>query len=142
MKKSVLLGVAFAALAATTVSAEVRIRHDPGGIISQHMEVFARLRDTGERIVIDGQCLSACTLVLGIVPPDRVCVTNRARLGFHAAWVRDHDGRPLPSPEGTATMWGVYPDVVRKWIVSKGGLSRKMVVLSGRELASMVRTCD
>ena len=142
MKKSVLLGVAFAALSATTVSAEVRIRHDPGGVISQHMEVFARLRDTGERIVIDGQCYSACTLVLGIVPPDRVCVTNRARLGFHAAWVRDYDGRPLPSPEGTATMWGVYPDVVRKWIVSKGGLSRKIVVLSGRELTSMVRRCE
>jgi hypothetical protein len=142
MKKSVLLGVALAALNATAVSADVRIRHDPGGIISQHMQVFARLRDSGERIVIDGQCYSACTLVLGIVPPDRVCVTSRAQLGFHAAWVPDEDGRPQPSPEGTATMWGVYPDVVRKWIISKGGLKRQIMVLRGSELTSMVRRCQ
>ncbi|HEY7458886.1 MAG TPA: hypothetical protein VH765_09050 [Xanthobacteraceae bacterium] len=141
MRQSILIGVALATLSATTVSADVRIRNDPGGIISQHMQVFARLRDSGERIVIDGHCYSSCTLVLGIVPPDRVCVTPRARLGFHAAWVPGGDGRPLPSPEGTATMWGVYPDVVRKWITNRGGLRRELVILSGRELTSMVRPC-
>jgi hypothetical protein len=142
MKRTVLMGAVLAALSATHVSADVRIRHDPGGIISDRMQVFARIRDSGERVVIDGQCYSACTIVLGIVPPDRVCVTSRARLGFHAAWVPDPDGRPLTSPEGTAAMWGFYPDVVRKWINGKGGLSRKLVVLSGRELGSMVRPCN
>jgi hypothetical protein len=36
------------------------------------------LRDAGEQIVIDGTCSSACTLVLGIVPHDRICVTSNA----------------------------------------------------------------
>jgi hypothetical protein len=142
MRSTILAGVALATLSAADVSADVRIRHDPGGIISQHMQVFARIRDSGERIIIDGQCYSACTLVLGIVPPDRVCVTPRARLGFHAAWVPDADGRQHPSPEGTAAMWGVYPDSVRKWITSKGGLKRQIMVLSGNELTSMVRRCQ
>jgi hypothetical protein len=142
MKRIVLMGAVLAALSATDVSAEVRIRHDPGGIISDRMQTFYRIRDSGERVVIDGQCYSACTIVLGILPPDRVCATPRARLGFHAAWVPDMDGRPLTSPEGTAAMWGFYPDVVRKWINSKGGLSRKLVILSGRELGSMVRACN
>jgi len=142
MKLSVLLGVALAALSATCASAELRIRNDPGGIISDRMQTFHRIRNSGERVIIDGQCYSACTIVLGIVPPERVCVTPRARLGFHAAWVPGDDGRPLTSPEGTAAMWGFYPDVVRKWINSKGGLTRKLVVLSGRELGSMVRPCQ
>ena len=142
MKRTVLMGAVLAALSATHVSADVRIRHDPGGIISDRMHTFYRIRDSGERVVIDGQCYSACTIVLGILPPDRVCATPRARLGFHAAWVPDPDGRPLTSPEGTAAMWGFYPDVVRKWINGKGGLSRKLVVLSGRELGSMVRPCN
>jgi hypothetical protein len=142
MKWTVLMGAVLTALSATHVSADVRIRNDPGGIISDRMQVFARIRESGERVVIDGQCYSACTIVLGIVPPERVCVTPRARLGFHAAWVPDMDGRPLTSPEGTAAMWGFYPDVVRKWINSKGGLSRKLVVLSGRELGSIVRPCN
>jgi hypothetical protein len=142
MKWTVMMGVALATLSATCASADVRIRNDPGGIISDRMHTFYRLRDAGERVVIDGQCYSACTIVLGILPPDRVCATPRARLGFHAAWVPDMDGRPLTSPEGTAAMWGFYPDVLRKWINSKGGLSRKLVVLSGRELGSIVRPCN
>ena len=32
--------------------------------------------------MIDGRCLSACTLVRGVIPRERICVTRRARLGF------------------------------------------------------------
>jgi hypothetical protein len=37
-------------------------------------------------VIIDGFCASACTIVLGTVPHDKICVTFRAKLGFHAAW--------------------------------------------------------
>jgi hypothetical protein len=140
--RSIVIGVALATLSATSLYAEIRIRNDPGGIISEHMNVFAQLRDRGETVVIDGRCLSACTLVLGMLPPDRICVTSRASLGFHAAWVPGDNGRPVHSEYGTQAMWSVYPDNIRRWIRSKGGLSRKMITLTGRELASMYRVCQ
>ena len=45
-----------------------------------------KIRDRGERVIIDGICNSACTLVLGIVPLNKICVTPKASLGFHAAY--------------------------------------------------------
>ena len=70
---------------AGSASADVRIVNDPGGEVSSYLRTFYQMRVTGERIVIDGPCLSACTLLTGIVPRDHVCVTRRAVLGFHAA---------------------------------------------------------
>lgn len=137
-----LIGAVLAALSATVVSAEVRIRNNPGGLIADHEFAFSQMRSSGETVVIDGRCYSACTLVLGIVPPDRVCVTPRAILGFHAAWVPGTDGRPIPSNAGTRRMWQLYPSQIRRWLASKGGLSRKTIVLRGRELTSLVRSCQ
>jgi hypothetical protein len=139
--RSLLIGAAFAALSVTAASADIRIQNDPGGLIYNHMNAFARVRDAGENVIIDGRCYSACTLVLGIVPRDRICVTSRATLGFHAAWIPGQDGRPIRSEEGTSAMWTIYPDNVRRWIRSKGGLTSKVVILRGRELTSMYRLC-
>jgi hypothetical protein len=121
--------------------ATVRIADDRGGRIGTYIEAFAMLRSTGETVVIDGLCLSACTLILGILPPDQVCVTKRARLGFHAAWRPDQNGRPTNSSMGTQVLMEVYPAKVRSWIRRKGGLSRKMIYLQGRELASFYPRC-
>jgi hypothetical protein len=122
-------------------SAELRIRSDPGGLIAGHMHTFAEVRDTGQAVVIDGPCYSACTLVLGMVSHEKICVTRRARLGFHAAWAYAPDGSQVMSESGTAHLWRVYPQHVRNWINRKGGLQRKMIFLSGGELASMYRSC-
>jgi hypothetical protein len=73
--------------------AEVRIMASPGGQVGPFLELFDRLRESGERVVIDGPCLSACTLVLSTVPSERICVTRRAVLGFHAARSIDRRGR-------------------------------------------------
>jgi hypothetical protein len=69
-----------------TAVAVVRITDDRGGNIGAYWSRYMALRDTGEQIVIDGTCSSACTLVLGIVPHHRICVTSNAVLGFYAAW--------------------------------------------------------
>src|SRR5438105_10176034 len=69
-----------------TAAAVVRITDDRGGNIGAYWSRYMTLRDAGEEIVIDGTCSSACTLVLGIMPHDRICVTSNALLGFHAAW--------------------------------------------------------
>src|SRR5258708_3228926 len=83
---AVLVGAAMAVSAVSSATAAVRISNDFGGQIGHYLDRYTAMRDSGERVVIDGSCLSACTLVLGVVPRDRICVTARARLGFHAAW--------------------------------------------------------
>jgi hypothetical protein len=123
-------------------SATMRIAEDRGGQIGQYLQAFGMLRSSGERVVIDGNCLSACTLVLGIVPQSKICATPRARLGFHAAWMPDVDGRPVTSPMGTQALWNIYPNHVRRWINRNGGLSRKMIFMQGRELSNYVASCE
>ena len=135
-------GAAIAALTVTSASATMRIAEDRGGQIVQYLQAFASVRSSGESVVIDGNCLSACTLVLGLVPRERICATGRARLGFHAAWMPDRDGRPVTSPLGTQALWSIYPASVRRWINQHGGLSRKMIFMQGNELNGIVPSCD
>jgi hypothetical protein len=136
------MGAVIAALSVSSASATVRIKGDPGGQIGPYLENLAALRSSGERVIIDGPCLSACTLVLGVIPHDRICATSRARLGFHAAWHPDSNGHPVTSRGGTQLLMDVYPKRVRSWIAKRGGLTPQMKYLSGRELYAMVRPCD
>jgi hypothetical protein len=125
----------------SSASAQFRIAEDRGGQIGPYLQQFAMVRDSGSRVVIDGTCLSACTLVLGTVPKDRICVTSRASLGFHAAWNMAPGGRAVYSAEGTRLLWEIYPTQVRNWIRRKGGLTPRMIYLRGKELAAMYATC-
>jgi hypothetical protein len=142
MRMAALFGAALAALPIFDASAAVRIKADPGGQIGPYLESLVELRGSGERVIIDGPCLSACTMVLGVIPRERICVTSRARLGFHAAWHPDGNGEPVTSREATRLLMEIYPEHVRSWIKGHGGLSPRMMYLSGRELASMYQSCN
>jgi len=107
---------------------------DPGGQIGPYLEKLQSLRNSGQNVIIDGSCLSACTMVLGVIPRDRLCVTARARLGFHSAWRSDQTGRQTVSQEGTELLMSVYPQQVRNWISRRGGLSPQLIYLTGDEL--------
>src|SRR5882757_11536568 len=109
MRIAALLGAVVAALTISNASAAVRIKADPGGQIGPYLENLALLRSSGEKVIIDGPCLSACTMLLGVIPRNRICVTPRARLGFHAAWHPGDDGRPIVSRGGTQLLMEVYP---------------------------------
>jgi hypothetical protein len=137
-----MMGTAVMAFSVPPASATMRITSDPGGQIGPYLENLASLRSSGEYVVIDGPCLSACTLVLGVIPRDHLCVTPRARLGFHTAWRPDQTGRPVVSRDGTNLLMEVYPQSVRNWIARRGGLSPHMMYLSGRELVSMYPACQ
>ena len=140
--RATLLGAAlFATTMVTGASATMRISDDVGGRIGAYVEQYSQVKQNGERVVIDGTCLSACTLVLGIVPRDRICVTRRAMLGFHAAWMPGPEGKPVPSSAGTQALWELYPQHVKRWISSRGGLSAKMMFLRGKELSAMYPEC-
>jgi hypothetical protein len=139
--RSLIAGAIFLVCGVSSASATMLISEDRGGQIGHYLQAFAALRSSGENVVIDGNCFSACTLVLGLVPRERICATNRARLGFHAAWMPDETGRPVTSPLGTQALWNIYPNKVRHWISRHGGLSRKMIFMQGRELEGMVASC-
>jgi hypothetical protein len=139
--KTVFLAVALCALALPPARAELRILGSPGGQVGPFLDLFERVRDSGERVVIDGPCLSACTLVLSMVPGNRICVTRRAILGFHAARSMDRRGRLYSEPEATELVLEAYPSPVRGWILRHGGLTSRLLLLRGRELASIYPSC-
>ena len=138
--------VAGLALAATILilvpaRAEIRILASPGGQVGPFLDLFDKVRATGERVVIDGPCLSACTLVLSIVPNERMCVTRRAVLGFHAARSIDRRGRSYAEPEASDLVLQTYPEPVRDWIGRHGGLTSHLILLRGRDLKAIYRSC-
>jgi hypothetical protein len=137
------LVVATAALFAAILPAraEIRILASPGGQVGPFLELFDRVRQSGERVVIDGPCLSACTLVLMMVPEERICVTRRAVLGFHAARSIDRRGRMYAEPEASRDVEAAYPAPVREWIARRGGLTSRLLLLRGRELAAIYPRC-
>ena len=127
--------------AISSARADVRILASPGGQVGPFLDLFDRVRESGERVVIDGPCLSACTLVLSTVPNDRICVTRRAVLGFHAARSIDRRGRMYLEPEASQAVLAAYPAPVRGWISRRGGLTSRLLLLRGRELAAIYPSC-
>jgi hypothetical protein len=141
LKFALYLAVLLGAFAVAPASAEVRILASPGGQVGPFLDLFERLRESGERVVIDGPCLSACTLVVSMVPGRRICVTRRAILGFHAARSVDRRGHTYAEPEASQLVLQAYPEPVRDWITRHGGLTSRLLLLRGRELAAIYPRC-
>jgi hypothetical protein len=138
---NVVVAAAFFLALLAPARADVRILSSEGGEVREYLQIFSQLRQTGERIVIDGPCYSACTLVLSTIPENRICVTSRAVLGFHAARWSDAEGRTYPAAAETRALAATYPDAVQAWIKRRGGLKQKAIYLRGRELAAIYPRC-
>lgn len=130
------------ALTTTAARATVLIKDDNGGLMEDYVARFQPVRESGEPVVIDGACLSACTMLLGLVPRHQVCATPNATLGFHAAWQFNKSGDRVASASGTRDLMKTYPASVRAWIVKHGGLTPHMMFVRGRNLAAIVNPCD
>ena len=116
----------------------VRISDDRGGRIGTYLDKYQALRQNNEMVVIDGLCASACTIVLGAVSQDRICVTSRANLGFHAAWDFGARGEAITNPEATRMLFSMYPAKIRRWIAAYA-LTRASRSVS-RSAASIIRS--
>jgi hypothetical protein len=136
-----MIGITGPAISKTASSPTTeRIANDSGGRIGTYLTKYEALRKSGQRVVIDGTCASACTLLLGVIPHNRICVTPRAVLAFHSAWDLSLTG-PQTNTPATKYLWSRYPDSVRRWIARHGGLRSETIYLSGRELAAMFPSC-
>jgi hypothetical protein len=139
-----LASLLLAIIIASPALADLRITRDFGGYVEEYKERYERIRANGERVIIDGVCNSACTLVLGIVPLQRICATPRASLGFHEAYFdkRWTAGVKVTSVAGTAELISVYPNPVKEWIARQGGLTPQMKKLrNGVDLWMIVNPC-
>ena len=141
--QAILAGALASVLATCAAHADVRIVRDPGGEVSSYIQKFQQMRESGQRVVIDGPCLSACTLLTGIIPRNRICVTQRAVLGFHAASYYDDASRSLvPTRRGSRLVMRYYPPAIRAWINRHGGLTPRLITLRGPELSALYPTCQ
>ena len=124
--------------------ADYRITRDFGGLVDEYKAKYTQIRDRKERVIIDGICNSACTMVFGIVPMNKVCVTPRASLGFHQAYYDKAFtfGIKVNSSEGTSDLMSYYPRPVKDWISRNGGLTNEMKkIKNGTDLWTIVDPC-
>jgi hypothetical protein len=116
-----------------------------GGRIDSFIEEFNKIREAEAKIAITDVCLSACTLVLGLVDPKNVCVTPHTLFGFHSAWSRDELGIATFHREGTRLVWHLYPKKIQDMLRSRGWdgdgeeAHPSMLYVRGTELG--LRTC-
>lgn len=138
----ILFAVIFSVIITGPGFADVRILSSSGGVANDYLKFFSKVRQSGERVIIDGPCLSACTLVLDVVPRNRICVTSRAILGFHAPQLVDSQtGRIFRSRDATRAVTAAYPAGVRAWINRNGGLTQKLILLRGRQRTALYPHC-
>jgi len=67
MRVGLISVVLLTALTATSACATIIISDDIGGKMRDYIR---QVRDSGEPVVIRGTCVSACAMVLGLVPSD------------------------------------------------------------------------
>ena len=138
------LVLAVVAAGAAPAHATLRITRDHGGYVEEYKAKYERIRAKGERVVIDGVCNSACTLVFGIVPNSKICVTPRASIGLHEAYYDKSFtfGIKVTSVEGTSELMSYYPQPVKDWIRRNGGLTTTMKkIKNGPDLWKIADPC-
>jgi hypothetical protein len=97
----------------------VVITSDYGGYLTEYIKKYNLWRQTGVRVRIDDLCISACTLITGLVPRSHVCTSSRGILAFHSASVSNGFISEF-SEAGTRLLWALYPKDVRETLKSMG----------------------
>jgi hypothetical protein len=100
----------------SAVYAQHKVWTDYGGSISEYIKKYEDIADKKAKVEIRGTCISACTLVLGTVPREDICVGPNARWAFHSA----HFGMGQFASEGTRLIWEIYPEDVQEALKARG----------------------
>ena len=81
--------------------------------------------DIAAPVEMRGGCWSACTMITGFVPKERLCFAPGAFLAFHAARTAEPPYRL--NSAGTWTMYASYPAEIPQWIDHHGGVYKLTV---------------
>jgi hypothetical protein len=121
MKKLIGL-LAGACLFAAHANAAVVVAHNRGGVIDEFLHKYEVIRASGEEVIVAGECSSACTMMLGIVPDSKICAMPGGVFGFHSG-MEMLPGEPWSARYSlywTRVMWRRYPERVRNVLRSRG----------------------
>jgi hypothetical protein len=116
----VAIAIFTSALIRSAHAEKVYYLHDPGGNVAAHIYTYSQINAEYDRVVIDGQCKSACTEVLGVVPLSKICIAPSGYFMFHAAHHRDRS----ISPGDTQLMMSAYAPEVRDWVIKHHALEQ------------------
>lgn len=109
-----------------------------GGLILDHLEVAERFENDRIRLVVDGYCASACTLLADqLHQVGLTCLTEKAYLVYHAGRIRHRDG--------TKTAVNIKYDTpaLLDFLQEKGGLTvDDDISLRGQEAERIYPICD
>jgi hypothetical protein len=128
-----IVATALAALNAWPSQAEtIDIVDDRGGSSGSYAARRAQYRRDGVHVRITGPCESECTMVIGHLNREHVCVTAEGRFGFRLA----------DQPNRTATLWRSYPTDIKIWLSRNGGLTHQLVWMQAPEIYRFFRQCE
>lgn len=114
MKVRQFLLAAILSLVPSLASAEtIEVSNDLGGFVTLYQARWEKLASQNVDVRVSGRCTSACTILLGYIPRQHICVTPTGSFGFHSATMQF----------ATDILWKVYPEDIRAWITQHGGLT-------------------
>ena len=132
MKVRQLLLAAILSLGVSVARAEiVDVSDNHGGLLSAYQTQWALFAARQVDVRIVGPCVSACTVLIGYIPRQHICVTPGGYLGFHLA----------TAGFATQELWSAYPSDIRLWISQHGGLSDQMLWLQAPSIYRYFRKC-
>lgn len=114
------------------------VKNNPGGEVGAYKAAAREIKRTGRQVVIDGPCNSACA-ILADIARKQVCVTSRAKFGFHKGYVIGlHDGK--------AYLLGRFTPPqsrdIASWVTRNGGYpSKGMRVMRSAQAGKIWKRC-
>lgn len=126
-----------------TPTTPLHITFDPGGPLYHYYQALTEARQSGRQVILDGICLSACAMLTGLIPDDRICITPHAVIGVHSAF-------EMPSEkynaDGTQLYWLNLSEGLRKLIQQRGWYGnteqKDMIFLAYPSLRTLYRDCS
>lgn len=131
----------------------VVIDGDKGGWLHKYQELFNEV--SSDQIVIDGECMSACTIFLAA---PKVCVTESAVLGFHKPFRVIRETKQIAKGDAFVKMandgwqtsfYNIMPDGVKALLntapripsPTEGDAIGDMFRIKGRDLKGAIPMC-
>jgi hypothetical protein len=118
-------------LAVPAIAETINVNDNHGGSVVQYNTRWAGLAARGVDVRIVGPCQSACTILLGHIPRNKICVTPAARFGFHLARRQD----------ATQMLWAAYQADIRSWIDAHGGLKKDFIWMGAPDVYRYFKRC-
>jgi len=113
--KALIVALCLSAAPASATTYTIGPATDPGGVVFDYFAKYDGWYHEQADVRIEGECDSACTMVLGFIPNDRICATANAEFGFHSASRGGKYAKVM-----TALLWELYPERVLRLLAPLG----------------------